>query len=163
MTQTVYPASTKQLAFIASLASERTWTDNARIQDVVNGLDISGYEARVAIDYLLKQPRRSPLAGLPLAKYAVELDGLPTRFYEVVERRNGARFLNGLIGAPGDWARRKVSYAEQKLVVGYIAADPLAAVKLFSARFTVCGVCSSPLSDPFSIANGIGPVCIKKF
>ena len=177
-TTTSYPASEKQLAFIKSLATDRSYpiagkdhqeaTILERIFDVLGGKPVAKHEASAAIDYLLKQPKvstgktPSTLDKIPASKYALDFDGA-TRFYEVVVRKNGARYLNALVGAPGAWAWRQMNPSERATVIERLAADPLAAAKHYGERFTCCAKCGSPLSDPFSVANMIGPVCIKSF
>jgi len=51
---------------------------------------------------------------------------------------------------------------EQEAKVLEIAADPKAAAIAHGRQFGVCAVCKRELSDPVSIANGIGPVCATR-
>lgn len=44
-----------------------------------------------------------------------------------------------------------------------VLADPKQAAIAFGKEFGVCSVCAKELSDPVSIANGIGPICAKRF
>lgn len=175
MATTAYPASDKQLAFINSLIGAREIpvagktpdeaTVLARIEDVMGGKPVAKHEASACIDYLLKQPKKvvatGPLAELPLSKYALVVGG-DLRFYEVVQRASGKRYLNGLVGAPGDFARRDLQFAERQVVVAQLLANPVAAIAAFGKHFVVCGKCSSPLTDEVSRELGIGPVCRGK-
>ena len=45
--------------------------------------------------------------------------------------------------------------------IDFIAADPLRHVPLLNAGH--CGICGKALTDPESMAAGIGPECIKMF
>ena len=49
------------------------------------------------------------LARLPLSRYALSrvADG-EWDFFEVVERANGPRYVNRLVGSPGDWRRDRL-------------------------------------------------------
>jgi len=44
-----------------------------------------------------------------------------------------------------------------------VAADPQAAAIAYGRKFGKCSVCARDLTDDESIANGIGPVCAKKY
>ena len=44
-----------------------------------------------------------------------------------------------------------------------IAADPASAAIAFGKRFGKCAVCAKELSDPESVARGIGPVCAERY
>lgn len=43
------------------------------------------------------------------------------------------------------------------------AADPLSAAKAYGHQFGECSICGRELTDPASIAAGIGPVCASKW
>lgn len=103
---------------------------------------------------------------VPDSKYAIEGDsGLV--FYEVSTgskgKWKGFQFLDRLTGAPGDWRKTAVKGAAKHNVLTTIATDAKAAAIRFSKEFTICAVCSSPLSDPISRELGLGPVCAKRF
>lgn len=48
-------------------------------------------------------------------------------------------------------------------VLSRIAADPLAASRRYGRELGRCGVCSAPLTNEESRAEGIGPICKAKF
>lgn len=102
----------------------------------------------------------------PESKYALDVDGT-LQFFEVKRPSTGKWagwvFVDRLIGHPGDWQRIPVKGAAKGAILRQIGADPKAAARRYSVEFTVCACCGSPLSDPFSIANGFGPVCITRF
>jgi hypothetical protein len=79
------------------------------------------------------------------------------------DKWKGFQFVDRLVGHPGDWAKYPVMKGERHKVLNAIGADPLAAAKLYGEEHKVCAVCSSPLSDPESLAAGIGPICAKRF
>lgn len=84
-------------------------------------------------------------------------------FYEVKEYK-GKRYLNRLQGAPGDWNRQFVAYKDYAGIIQRIKdMGPKASAFKFSEIYTVCACCGAPLSNGKSIAEGFGPVCIKKF
>lgn len=107
-----------------------------------------------------------PWENVPDSKYAVHIDGVLT-FFElqtgVKGKWKGFRFLNRLVGHPGDWAKYAVKGEEKKRVLALIGENPAGSARTYGRNFTVCGVCNSPLSDPESVQKGIGPVCEKRF
>jgi len=106
---------------------------------------------------------KTVLTPLPLSKYAVEHESGVVQFFEVVERKNGARFLNKLQGAPGDWHRVWLNPEQQVTIGKIIAEDPTRYATAYCEKFTRCSACDSPLSVAASIAAAMGPVCRKKF
>lgn len=52
---------------------------------------------------------------------------------------------------------------EQEAIVLRLLADPKAALEVYGKETGVCGICNRTLTDPESIANGIGPVCARGF
>jgi Family of unknown function (DUF6011) len=109
------------------------------------------------------------LETLPTSKYAIPLsDTNPNDllFVEVVERKTTKkRYINKLIGAPGDWKRvfGWTDADKQLAIAKQIAEDPTKYVKIYCQKFTRCSCCDSPLSVAKSIAAAMGPVCSKKF
>lgn len=102
---------------------------------------------------------------IPASCYSLESDkGL--LFYEVQNGKGkwkGYQFLTRLIGHPGSWLQVPVKGTEKSSVMAQIRQNPLEAARRYSTEFTCCAVCGSPLSDPESIARGMGPVCIARF
>lgn len=104
---------------------------------------------------------------VPASRYAVEADG-EIKFYEVRigkpgTKWDGYRFVDHLVGAPGDWQRYPVKGQPRKELLATIAQDAKAHAVAFSKHFTICAACGSPLSDAESMARGLGPVCAEKF
>lgn len=104
---------------------------------------------------------------VPDSKYAIHRPSDGTlEFFEVRTGRGkweGMQFVDRLIGAPGDWRKIPVKGLEKKRVMEQFDADPKAAAIRYSHEFTVCAVCGSPLSDPESLALGLGPICARRF
>lgn len=53
--------------------------------------------------------------------------------------------------------------AEQTKAVVEIAADPLQAAVAHGLKYSFCACCGAELTDPTSIARGIGPICAEKW
>lgn len=116
---------------------------------------------------------------VPPSKYALMATGglSPHTYFYVVKagtRNPNIRFVDRLVGSIGNWRKVRMPVHLQKSILHSIAADsyvdggrvlhgPEAAAVRYSREFTACACCDSPLSDPVSVAQGIGPVCIKRF
>lgn len=130
-------------------------------------------------------PKKAALGGvpgldltpIPSGNYAavMELDalGAPLR-YELIAVRHGR--------TPGfTWVRKafksrwneEAAYGKSTPTTGYVGAmvaelkvilaDPQGAGIWFGRLSGCCCICNKPLTDPKSIAAGIGPVCVKRF
>lgn len=177
------PGTEKQKNFIKDLADKRDWQGHVppQVIDTVlrikNKQDVSKAEASFAIDKLLgckplPTATQNPmvlaknllLGKLPISKYALpRKDGSGWDFFEVIERKNGARFLNQLLGSPSNW-NRKMLPIELQLAAGQaISTDPKNSAVQYAVQHGRCAVCNAHLSDPKSIALSMGPVCAKRF
>lgn len=111
------------------------------------------------------KPMATAPEPLPESCYALEQsNGLA--FYEIQNGKGkykGSQFIVKLIGAPGDWRKITLKGTARSAVMAQIRKDPLAAAVRYSREFTCCAACNSPLSDPESVARGMGPVCITRF
>jgi hypothetical protein len=67
----------------------------------------------------------------------------------------GWTFVNELIGEN----RIKIEPSKREKIFEKIAADPLRRSTDFGKQSGTCGKCGKQLTDPDSIAKGIGPVC----
>lgn len=131
------------------------------------GTTITAEVGPITQQYVESRDFRPMALTLPDSKYAL-LDGQGgITFYEVRTGKKGKwtgfQFLDRLVGHPGDWMRYPVKGAAKAQVLDAISVDPKAAAICFSKHFTVCAVCGSPLSDPESMAAGLGPVCATRF
>ena len=181
-------ATAKQTAFIARLVNERYEDQDIRDLFAARCADPSftTREASEMIDQLLATPRPEPtpapasapvepgvggldLSTVPSGRYAVEVDGV-YKFFRIdgptEGRWAGWRFVK--IQASDELHRlgsqRPGSAYQGKMVdaLRQVAADPRAASIAYGRELGVCGVCSRTLTDPESIAYGIGPVCREK-
>lgn len=109
----------------------------------------------------------TPISEIPASRYALDTEnGL--KFYGVRigkagSRWDGFRFVDLLVGHPGDFEKYPVKGAARTVVLEALAKDPREAAVRFSKEFTVCAVCGSPLTDPESRALGLGPTCAERF
>lgn len=63
----------------------------------------------------------------------------------------------------GKFVRFRSCSDEQVAQIIAIAADPLAAAKAFGLKFSHCSCCGRELTNPESIALGIGPICAERW
>jgi hypothetical protein len=173
-------ATEKQVAFIRRLAQERS-VDVSR--DLSQGFTVR--EASAFITKLLSMPVAAAavvaaaasgaldLSGLVSGRYAVEVDGV-YKFLKVDNIQEEGNYWNGWvfvkIQASDEWhklgAQRPHSGAYSGKSPEYlrlVLADPKAASIAYGRELGVCGVCGRTLTDPESIAKGIGPICEGRF
>lgn len=86
--------------------------------------------------------------GIYVKEYA-EAGGMPGRYLGKVL---GGKFLKS----------RECTSAEESEILA-VCRDPKAAALSFGRRTGRCSVCSRTLTDPKSIAAGIGPICAERF
>ena len=166
-----WPASPKQMEYVLGLQRERRlpeyWVEYTREslalleRDEVSGL-ITQLKAFTRKDSSKDQPEWT----MPPGRYAILSDEDGWFFYQVDKptegRWKGYTFIVRLIGAPGDYRKVKMSPEGRRIALRLIEADPQKAMVDYGLHSGVCGVCSSPLSDPESLARGIGPICATK-
>jgi hypothetical protein len=180
-----HSATMKQRNYIRDLSSKRD-IDGHVTDSVLYTIDqvrrnnlITGAAASEAISALLRcrpfptlntagsatiKEKSDLLRQLPLSRYALpRKDTGEWNFFEVVQRPNGIRYLNQLLGSPNDWNRKTISVQLQTAAARAILIDPKASAVAYASRHGRCAVCNAHLSDPESIARSMGPVCAKRF
>lgn len=182
MTQTTYPASAAQMSFIGNLLAKRVVP--AETVAAIKAGDLTSRQASAFID-LLKTMPYAPAEGSaesPLSKFLAAFEGVEDSKYAVpgsyfsivlpslsaqelvffeVKTWKGRRYLNVLHGAPGDFTRTRLSYADGTVVLGILARRHVEFAQAFGQHFTVCGRCAAPLTDAESRRVHLGPECRK--
>lgn len=90
------------------------------------------------------------------------------RFF-VVERPTagkwaGFTFVKGLV-ADGTYTLKAYPLTDKQYrvsVTRYIEQHAEKCSAVFGEKFKTCGICNRPLTDPESLARGIGPICAGK-
>jgi hypothetical protein len=163
----INPPSTKQVSYAMALLDTKVWPDSFTEED------LKGMERRQVsdlIDRLVKAPRKNLDKGasgpkpvqfeIPDGRYALEYaEGW--KFFQV-KQGHTRTFLELLIGSPGAYRHQKLYGVAANTVLEVIQKDPRQASINFGLESKTCGVCSSPLTNPESIAYGIGPKCRAK-
>lgn len=145
MTTTTYPASIKQVGFIKSLVSERGYVE------AIEFGTLSSTEASALITKLL---------AMPTAGGASE---------EGMYRKGDAIFRVQRSLESGNLYAKKLDVIEMKFLYAQGAIKFLSSAdkmtldeaKAFGVETGFCCVCAKFLTDPKSVAAGIGPVCVK--
>jgi len=113
---------------------------------------------------IVRQARNvDPESIVPAGRYALRR-GSSVKFYVVDRPETGrwAGFTFVSVQASDDLHRIR-NRAERMTILSAISLDPAAASRLYGQELGRCGVCNRTLTDPESIANGIGPVCAGRF
>lgn len=141
------PVSERQVAFIEKLLGERVWGEPV----VFAGL--SSKEASDLIGKLLEAPMSRKIVSQH-GIYQTE-DGA---IYRVQPSRESGRFYAKKLVFSGGWEYEAGAIYrlkdEQRMT--------LEQAKAFGMATGLCCVCGRFLTDPASVAEGIGPVCAKK-
>lgn len=145
-TTTARPATDRQMNFLRSLIAQKGATD------VVLSGQLSTREASALIDDLLSRPT-APTAVVPEGFHVH--DGT---VYKVQVSKTGNAYAKvlELSGTKGRW-----EYAGAGPLRHLSAATlaDLETAQAFGLDTGVCMCCGATLTDPESIARGIGPVC----
>lgn len=133
--------------------------------------------APITVDKLPGTPSAPSATVLPKPAYGIYavVNGTATTYYNFVEKSvNGYKtsvlmrlYIKTKIEAGktvqvGSWKKCGTTPTAKKLLAG-LTAFTLPEAKEFGHKFSFCVKCGAYLSDPVSIANGIGPICIKSF
>lgn len=138
-------ASEKQMSFLSRLYAERAFVGE---KPALEGL--SSREASQQIEALLQLPMRMVEVGI----YQVESGDV----YRVQPSQQSGRLYAKKLLFSGGWEYESGAIfrlkPEQKMSKEQ--------AKAFGLAYGLCCVCGRFLSDPASVAEGIGPVCVKK-
>jgi hypothetical protein len=160
----------KQRDFLESLLFGRVWPEYWPDGSEQPPEDLNALDREVAsqfIDVLLKQPKKAVSLGIPDGRYAIPMGKrngkLVFHFYFVnTSRVHKGQYMLRLYGAPGNFRREKMTVPMQTAIADTIKKDPALHSQMFGIQLGICGICGSPLTDPESIARGIGPICFGK-
>lgn len=166
----------KQRSFIKSLLEDRKVDDSIAtgIREQIEESAVTKDAASKYIDFLLKQPKRRQQVeqskpvnehdNIPAGNYAIRWDEDTIEFYKVDRptkgKWEGYTFVSQRSGDNQIPIRDR---QRRTMILNEISRDPKAAAVLYGKELGICSVCNHTLTDPDSIANGIGPVCAKKF
>jgi len=176
------PATDAQLEYLSGLAESRAMedADRAFLLEHMKNFDTKLASKWIeALKVLPPKPKPQPVQrgvmavpdSIPDGRYALlrQSDKVWV-FYRIKTKEQGiaygvgatVRVVNRLHGAPGAFRYTKVLRSEWNWVVSTVVKDPGLHSTLFGLKVGACGVCGSPLTDPVSIAMGIGPICARK-
>lgn len=169
-------ATERQLSFIATLAAERGVS-----ADPV----ITKGEASEEITRLLALPKATApapavtapsapsadekpwekinrvLADVPDGRYALPGTEVDSYLFFRLRTWRGRRYFDGIVGSGYGHGFNKIRRPWTVMVASAetISADPLEAAQRFAKHHGVCARCLAPLTDPVSVAAGLGPEC----
>lgn len=174
MTQAIEnPATDRQIDYLKSLIHDRdvdAAMDVAFIDDAIEAGSMTKYAASALIGEALKCPRR------PLAQARVEaaVEALTHGMYrkdgiiykvQIAIHGSGRLYAKRLV-VDGEGHDAHVHFEYAAGVIRNLRIEDRMTIeeaKAFGALYGTCCVCGRTLTDEISIANGIGPVCAKRF
>ncbi len=158
------PATERQVSYLASLLADRACTTDFRAtaEARMSGGTLDKATASKMIDTLMATPRVARggvAAATPLTVGMYRKDGVIYRVQR--SRESGGMYAKRLdLLATG---------AEFVYAAGAIRTLTLAdsmtreEAQAWGVETGICCVCSADLTDPVSVARGIGPVCARRF
>lgn len=163
-----WPASDAAIGYALGLQGERMLPEDYRVKDEADFRAMERDEVSGAINLLKTFTRKdkevpNPGVQVPEGRYALKDDHWT--FWEVSVgkgRWKGYTFIVLLVGAPGSYRKIKVDPAKRNSILKRIAADPKQAMVDYGLESEHCGRCHSPLTNPISIARGMGDKCAAK-
>lgn len=170
----VRKASEKQVGLIERLLAERDLTNTAFPAWATGEFEwkglLSPVEASKAIDLLFALPKAQPRVAAPAAQLESGIYKNGDSFYKVYWNQGKTHMLAKLLvlGELGEDGRaiEDAHWEYAGMASRFVTADrqlSLEEAKAFGRIYGVCCACGAMLTDEVSIANGIGPVCGKRF
>lgn len=156
-------ASTSQINYITSLATDVfAGQPDMLMRYIADAAGLSNAQVSERLGFL---------KGLKSAKVATKLAATPVKvvpagWYLV----NGAEYqvkISKKTQAPylisKDGTYLGALKGDAPAILSAIEADPIGLAKEYGKATGTCGICSKTLTNPDSIAAGIGPICQTKF
>ena len=171
------PMTQKQISYARTLATER---EQSEMFEAFMEQPRSVQEGSAFIKTLFTFP---PVKPAPKQSAGLDISSIPAGHYAVEDEEGVVKFLRVDAPTKGYWAgwrfvKIQASDVYYKLgnqppkgtyrgkapvLLEAVLLDPLAASKRYGHELGVCGVCGRTLTNPESIAEGVGPVCREKF
>lgn len=170
----MWPASDKQAQYVLGLQDERQLPEGYTLRTMETIMLMEKDAVSADINFLKTLPRKGGGSTttrkqyvMPAGRYAIQHSETGVWwFFEVNKptegRWFGYTFIKRLIGAPGQYNKVALTASERAGWLDAIERDPKQAMVDYGLQSGVCGRCSSPLTDPDSLARGLGPVCAGK-
>lgn len=147
----------KARSMLAKIAAKREEKREERQQSRGGAVDVS------RIEQLFDKARESGLKRLKFRTEYIEIS-VPKetsrnagRLYVKHDGAYAGKIMNGKF-MPGFDAK-----PDTLALVCEVAEDPAGRAKQYGIRTGVCSCCGAELTDPVSIANGIGPICTSNW
>lgn len=163
------PATAKQIAFIDSLCEQVAAEDAETIRKAMATIEASEHEFSTAMASAFIDQLKQFRAEKPAAAKTEQVDppvGIHMadgRYYRVQPNKAKTRvYAFELTVTDGKFSKEYVGRSPFALLSGATLLT-LAEAAEFGHSYGVCIACGLTLTNPKSVAAGIGPVCAKKF
>lgn len=166
----VVPASEAQMGYIMSLQRGKQLPEDWDWIDGTVNLDKGDASDHIktlkAFPWKEAKGKGNVEYNMPAGKYALQDDDNTWRFYQVDKptegRWKGYTFIKLLVGSPGNYRQVDIGAVRRHEILEIIDANAKQAMVDYGLQSGHCGRCSSPLTDPESLARGLGPICAGK-
>lgn len=181
-----WPPSDAQIKYVLGLQVERVLPDDYHVKTTedMEVMDKSEVSALIGTLKLFKRKDKNaeqPTWNMPEGRYALRLEEPTNNIREAGQGKNmawyfyqidkpidgkwkGYTFIKRLIGGGDDGGYRKVDVpsSTRNGIMARIERDFKKAMLDFGLQSGSCGHCGRALSNPESLARGIGPICAGK-
>lgn len=158
----VVPPTEAQVGFLDKLLAERQHDFPASYADAAKA-DAS--QMRIAIDTLVGRPKAAKPAAASTDEpvdYGMYKQARTGDLFRVYPARQGGHLLSKRLIILEDGSAEFMYEGAAKRNVKASEKMTLEEAKAFGHQFGVCCMCAALLTDPESVAAGIGPVCAGK-
>ncbi len=160
MTSTFAPATERQISYLTSLLNTRKISADTREDLLARITDGTLDKARASrsIDSLVTAPTATPVRAT-VAPLEVGMYRAGGEIFRVVRSRESGNLYAKRLNVLGE-GNAQFTYAAGAIRT-LTAADRMtvAEAKAWGVEFGICCVCAAVLTNPVSVAEGIGPVC----
>lgn len=122
----------------------------------------------VAVDNLMEALQRAKSKGLkkPALRFegfTVTMAGEHSKNAGGLYLKDGSTYLGKIVGGKltASWEANRMEGLLDRIATAMV--DPVEAARAYGKRTGYCSCCGRLLTDPVSVANGIGPICESKF
>jgi hypothetical protein len=110
-------------------------------------------------------PKDNPYLSIPSGRYALRNVREDRWYFFRVSNPDKGKWVGFtfLVQYSGDNEERIRPGAKYDAILRHIMENPLGSAQDYGKHSGHCGICGIQLTDPVSLARGIGPICAQKY
>ena len=153
------PATEKQFNYLISLANAREVGDPKIVVAFLHQQQDEGKLTRQMASQFIESWKVKPQRALVTGYYSLHTPSGVIHYIHLVEnRQKTGTYTKVLVGDPPKWTYDN-SFKDRLHEAHKMTAEEIAHFGHITRR---CLICAAELTDPDSVARGVGPVCAKR-